>query len=327
MIQNLEIQNYKSIKHLQLPCKKVNIFIGEPNAGKSNIIEALCLTSIRKIKTISDLIRFKDLSDLFIDFNLENKIRISYDSIQLLLYFGENPDSEFTFQYSSSDKPTEDNVVTYRETGIFESGSTYWHDIQLTSFYKYKSESLINNKSPGSLKSPHGENLVAVIRSNQELKGLVEDIFKSKGFRLNINPVERDMLISRLDGDQSYIFRYSNISETLKRIIFLMACLETNKNTTILFDEPEANMFPFYTKYFAERLASDETNQYFFSTHNSYLLNTLVSKISVNDLNICLTYMEDYQTKIHVMTNNEVSELVNSEVDLSLNLEHFLEKE
>jgi len=38
-IRNLEIQNFKSIKYLQLDCKQVNIFIGEPNVGKSNILE------------------------------------------------------------------------------------------------------------------------------------------------------------------------------------------------------------------------------------------------------------------------------------------------
>ena len=41
MIKKLEIENFKSIKHLSLDCKRVNVFIGEPNAGKSNILEAL----------------------------------------------------------------------------------------------------------------------------------------------------------------------------------------------------------------------------------------------------------------------------------------------
>ena len=45
MVEQLKIQNYKSIRNLDLPCKKVNVFIGEPNSGKSNIIEALSLLS------------------------------------------------------------------------------------------------------------------------------------------------------------------------------------------------------------------------------------------------------------------------------------------
>ncbi len=37
----VEIKNFKSIKDLRLDCKRVNIFIGKPNVGKSNILEAL----------------------------------------------------------------------------------------------------------------------------------------------------------------------------------------------------------------------------------------------------------------------------------------------
>ena len=39
MIADLEISNFKSIKHLQLDYRRINIFIGEPNVGKSNILE------------------------------------------------------------------------------------------------------------------------------------------------------------------------------------------------------------------------------------------------------------------------------------------------
>lgn len=45
MITKLGIKNFKSIKDLELDCKRVNVFIGEPNTGKSNILEALGLLS------------------------------------------------------------------------------------------------------------------------------------------------------------------------------------------------------------------------------------------------------------------------------------------
>src|SRR5256885_14258235 len=44
MIRNLHISNYKSIKQLDLNCERINILIGEPNTGKSNILEALDLS-------------------------------------------------------------------------------------------------------------------------------------------------------------------------------------------------------------------------------------------------------------------------------------------
>ena len=45
MINTLEINRFKSIKSLTLNCRKINLFIGEPNTGKSNILEALGLWS------------------------------------------------------------------------------------------------------------------------------------------------------------------------------------------------------------------------------------------------------------------------------------------
>ena len=38
LIKYVEINNFKSIKHLNLDdCKRINLFIGYPNVGKSNI--------------------------------------------------------------------------------------------------------------------------------------------------------------------------------------------------------------------------------------------------------------------------------------------------
>ena len=54
MIKNLEIKNFKSIKHLKLDCKRINLFIGEPNTGKSNILETLGILSHLSLIHISE---------------------------------------------------------------------------------------------------------------------------------------------------------------------------------------------------------------------------------------------------------------------------------
>jgi len=43
MIQKLQIRNFKSMKALDLKCSRINVFIGEPNTGKSNILETIGL--------------------------------------------------------------------------------------------------------------------------------------------------------------------------------------------------------------------------------------------------------------------------------------------
>ena len=45
MIQMMTIQRFKSIRSLAMECAKVNVFIGPPDTGKTNILEALYLLS------------------------------------------------------------------------------------------------------------------------------------------------------------------------------------------------------------------------------------------------------------------------------------------
>jgi hypothetical protein len=45
MIATLEIERFKSIRSLGLACRKINIFIGPPDTGKTNILESLFLVS------------------------------------------------------------------------------------------------------------------------------------------------------------------------------------------------------------------------------------------------------------------------------------------
>jgi len=45
MIKELEIKNYKSIRELTLPLGRMNVFIGENGAGKSNILEVIALAA------------------------------------------------------------------------------------------------------------------------------------------------------------------------------------------------------------------------------------------------------------------------------------------
>lgn len=52
----------------------------------------------------------------------------------------------------------------------------------------------------------------------------------------------------------------------------------------LVLDEPEANTFPKFTKILAERIAGDDRkNQFFITTHNPYLLHSLIKKTSSDD--------------------------------------------
>ena len=83
-IDNIEIKNFKSIRHQKIEgCKRVNVFIGYPNTGKSNILEALNLYGVTNIESpsITDVLRLEDNPNIFFNGDIENVASIKINGI------------------------------------------------------------------------------------------------------------------------------------------------------------------------------------------------------------------------------------------------------
>ena len=63
-IKKLEISNFKSIRSVSLETSRVNIFIGEPNSGKTNTLEALTMFSYpylnSLLNSLKEIIRYNE---------------------------------------------------------------------------------------------------------------------------------------------------------------------------------------------------------------------------------------------------------------------------
>ena len=70
-IKNVCIKNFKSAKSVELAdCRRINVLIGRPNVGKSNILEALALFDVPYLvnssnRSIKSLVRIENTADLF----------------------------------------------------------------------------------------------------------------------------------------------------------------------------------------------------------------------------------------------------------------------
>ncbi|MCJ7497003.1 MAG: AAA family ATPase [candidate division Zixibacteria bacterium] len=323
MIKSLNIQNFKSIKHLHLDCKKVNIFIGKPNTGKSNILESIGLFSLPYAK-LEDLARFdEDISNLFYDQDLGNKIAVSSEGILFELGFqngtfvgrgkmtaGDMNVFQFDFNFDYTGKGSINPVGTY-----------------LFKYYKFQVVHDFASRESFFLRPPKGDNLLSLLQTNKALKELTKDIFSEFRLRIGFRPKERKIEVVKEIGDIIISYPYSLVSDTLQRIVFHLAAIETNKDSILIFEEPEAHAFPYYTKFLAERIALDKTNQYFISTHNPYFLLSVLEKTPKNDIGIFITDFEDYQTKIKTLSEKEMSEVLDLDTDIFFNLDRFTEKE
>lgn len=324
MIDSLQIVNFKSIKNLDISCGRVNVFIGEPNAGKTNVLEALALFSSIDAKTkLSDLVRFKTLGELFWNSRVSDDVNISLKdrAITLKYAFASN-----LFELSSFGSGSSSSPLYLDASGHFQ-GKVPVHipPHSPVKFYSYRPEVIPNNPQPGPLKSPFGDNLTSILLTNKDFRAWVNNLFLSKGFELYTRTVEREFEIFRRVEGETLVYSYQTISETLKRFIFLSAAIETNENTTILFDEPEAHTFPFYTKSIAERIALDDKNQYFLTTHNPYLLRSLVSKVPSNEIKIFVCWMTDFRTRLEEVPQTKLHHILDQ--DIFYNLEMFLNED
>ena len=94
-IKSLHIQNFKSIKDLKLNANRVNVFIGEPNAGKSNILEALSFFSINSMdNNFRSMIRYKSTRNLFYDSVIDKPLYVRTNIETFKLEYRKNEESD-----------------------------------------------------------------------------------------------------------------------------------------------------------------------------------------------------------------------------------------
>ena len=321
MIKTLEIKNFKSIKNLKLNCKRINVFIGEPNTGKSNILETIGILSFFPHgKNLDEFVRFENITDLFYDKNLEEAVEISIDNKKsLIIRFAEG---NFYFIYKGREKASA-GKCNYK--GIFSS-KTYFKPLKKFKFYRFGIVKEFKKEQAEYLYPARGDNLLSILLTRNKLKRLISQIVSNYGLKIALKPVEHKIEILKEIDEIIISYPYSLLSDTLQRIIFHIVAIETNENSIIAFEEPEAHAFPYHTKFLAERIALDrKKNQYFISTHNPYFLLSLLEKSPKEDIAVFLTYFENYQTKVKELNDEKKKAILDMDADVFFNIEKLLE--
>ena len=319
MISRVTIANYKSVEKADFEARRVNVFIGEPNSGKSNLLEALAFPSPGVFGVLGELFRVQQTADFFFDREIEREVIIALKGWGGWKLGFNRTDGRF------------DGILTppAPEDGFFLDGHVNIQGAPFEKsqvrFYRYQAVRKGNwNNSPSAfLIPPYGANLPNLLYTNKALRESISAFFKSKGFRLELRPQDNEILMSKEVDDVLYSFPFGSISETMKRIVFYKAALESNKDAALVLDEPEANTFPFYTKYLAERIALDTSNQFFLSTHNPYVLMSIIEKTPQAELAVYATRMRNYRTEVRLLTPENCAEALELGMDLFLNLERF----
>ena len=113
-VKNIKIENFKSIKNLEFEAKRINIFIGKPNTGKSNILEVFNIYSLpynMGESHIKDMIRMKNDIDIVFNKDKELNVKIQIDEIEFRYDPIVNNDMKLSRSY---DKKTINPIKYYK---------------------------------------------------------------------------------------------------------------------------------------------------------------------------------------------------------------------
>ena len=106
-IKTLRIENFKSIKEMDLECSRINVFVGKPNVGKSNILEAIGMYgagfSTNTDKYLSDNLRYNTFSNLFYDNKTDLNVQISINNTEHILLNFDDENEQYKLTYSEKD--------------------------------------------------------------------------------------------------------------------------------------------------------------------------------------------------------------------------------
>ncbi len=328
-IKNISITNFKSIKHLEInDCNKINVFIGMPNAGKSNILEALGLFGgINNLDLFSpipikQIVRYTRNSELFFEENISEKIVLKINTIVTEII------SKDEFKKENSFLDLENNLG-FKNSNLklppYKLNEEYLPYIKK---YQFLNTNFRESQSKTILDFPYGQNLVQILSSNPEFRKTINQLFKNNNLKLLIEKHTNELKIFKEYQDGTvFTLPYELIADTLQRLIFYKAAIISNKDSVLLFEEPEAHCFEPYILEFTNSVKYDENdNQFFIVTHSDFIIQEFLrDEESKLNTNIYLVNNVDGETKVKLLDKNKNDDVYEFGMNAFFNFESLWE--
>ena len=324
-IKSVSIKNFKSVKSVTLSdCRRINVLIGRPNVGKSNILEALALFDVPYMvnssnKSLKSLVRIENTADLFLNGLSAMPIEVSADGISLnvvrsasnglsidVTMHGEAAKYAFTPSLTLSTK---------KEPTALPNVLAYFFPRPLVS----------ESSNTGFLLPPSGANLMETVASLPALKTGLAELFHGYGLKMMFDAGSQEIKAMRENGLDMFLVPFGSLADSLQRLIFYKAAIESNRHKVICFEEPEAHTFPPYISIIVNDIIAGDTNQFFITTHSPYVMSALLESAG-NDLAVYVVDMESNETVVKRLSDTQLQEAYDNGMDMFYNIEAYLGK-
>lgn len=327
IINHIHINNFKSIKNIVLEdCRRINLFIGKPNVGKSNLLEAMslfCLPYLKyaKKKSIQQFVRVENDAELFFDGHIEKPIQLETDAISAEMHLN-NMGLSYLLNYNDS----KESGLSLSFSNLVLSGKKNIDISPTNPFRSYFYPTLFEKeKLPlNYLLPPNGSNLMNIVTLLPDLKKDLTSIFADYGLKyvFDTNSQEIKVLKEKNPGE-IFLIPFQSIADTLQRLIFYKAAIESNNNAVLIFEEPEAHSYPPFISKITQSIIQSANNQFFITTHSPYVVNDFLELMG-DELAIYFVDFKNGETIVKRASESDKQEIYEFGVDLFFNTETFL---
>lgn len=324
IIRDIRITNFKSVKSLRLSdCRRINLLIGRSNVGKSNILEALALFDVPYLisssnKSFKSLVRVESAIDLFHNGLYSENAEVNADGRKVNVQRAAN---NGIIVEIDEDRVKARYIFSPTLNISNKKSPTDLSDILV---YFFPDRMVAESSSVGYLLPPSGNNLMEVVASLPNLKENIARLFNGYGLKMVFDSGSREIKAMKENGHDMFLIPFSSLADSLRRLIFYKAAVESNNNKVICFEEPEAHTFPPYISNVVNDILERNSNQYFITTHSPYVVSSLL-ECAGDDLAVFVVDMDDGATTVVTrLSDSQMQRAYDNGLDMFYNIEGLL---